>query len=245
MVDFDSLVRCRNAAIGCNEAAKSGAAFFQNEPSNPEFLPFPLDQTASTCNWLAEVERSLREWNDAAYPIGSYQPGADSPLAEIQRAAVSLERHSFPIGSSTYLTAHEAAAARARVLQECLSGQRSELPDGASLDLFGEIQREFLKAVEGKLPAAPGDPQAPAAVPGPAAAGYVDLLKGDSAEVVGYQPPAVPAVVEPCPRAMRVLGNASRFATKGHSGRARGNAGPSLQVGVESQGLGGGGKRNT
>jgi hypothetical protein len=164
MVDYDSLVRCRDAAWRCNEAARSGAALFQGEPLAPDWLPFPRGESlsgqlgeplevavrrGSASKWLGELQRALDDWKASAYPIS-----ANSPLQEIKRAAVSLGLGSVHIGKMSYSTAHEGAMYRAMAVQECLSGQRSELPDGATLDLHGHIEQEFLKAIEGKTSSA-------------------------------------------------------------------------------------------
>jgi hypothetical protein len=162
MANHDSLVRFRDAAFDCNQAAKNAAALFPwlvggtGKALPPDPLPFPrgtslpgrigepFEDAVSRGGaklWFDELHRAMDEFKSVAWPAVP-----NGVLDEIKMAAVSLRSGAVQIGVDSHSTAHEAAYYRASLMGECWEGRRPELPEGVTVDLHGRIEAEFLEA---------------------------------------------------------------------------------------------------
>jgi hypothetical protein len=102
-------------------------------------------------------------------------------LRAIKQAALSLRLAPIQIATLSFFTAHEAANYRAMVVEDCLQGRRSELPEGATMDLAGRIEGEFLAAT--KAPSV--SPSEPELIPLSDRAADVDRLIREEGPIIG------------------------------------------------------------
>jgi len=134
MADNDPLVRFRDAALACNEAARIGAAWFREKDNeNPETARDAIPR------WIAEIEKACLDWSILSH-------SAEKPLDAIKQAAAAHPLPPIQIGSFSYQTAHEAANGRATFVAWCLRGDLEKLPEGIATDLVGRIEQEYLQA---------------------------------------------------------------------------------------------------
>jgi hypothetical protein len=166
MIDRDSLLRYRDAALRCNDAAQNVLAAFSagksrryvDEAGNllgvfsdKDTFPTEEAKTAFHIQWAAELEKACEEWKAAA----DCTIMADgTSVFEAVRAAAGIQTMGPPVvvggvvftGGFFYRTAHEKVKEYAAVVRDYLRGDRAKLPVVA--DLHARIEGESLKAVE-------------------------------------------------------------------------------------------------